>query len=142
MAIHGKVAGFLVASASSVLQNVGQFATNVDFPRDSDTVEVTAFNASGGQKAYVVGNAGGSISVDGVWSSTVDGWFNGIIGVEKAYRVYPATTDSSTSSTQFIQYKGTAILNSYDISVGVDSAVTWSAEFIKTGAVTRTTTTA
>ena len=136
---HGKIAGFMTQDSSTTWRNVSQYCDSVSFSQEGDTVEVTAFNATGNVKSYVVGLKGASISLGGPWHPTMDGYLYNIVAVDKDFKYFPASTDAT--DTQFVNFSGSYIINSYNIDSSADGLVTWSAEGVVTSVVTRTTST-
>ena len=135
-------AGFAFTDTGANLRFVTQKCNNVDFPRPVDLIDVTPFNSTNRTKQYVNGNADATVSISGFWDATVDGYLAGIVAHTSASQVryYPGST--STTDTNFIQYKANAFLSSYSVSAAVDGANEFSADFQLTGTITRTTTTA
>lgn len=134
---HGHKAGFSVKDATTTWRNISQYLNSVDFPRTADTAEVTTFNTSTSSKAYVPGNKDATLSLEGKWDPTVDGYLSGILGKQRAFTYYPNTT--SSVNTNFVRYSGNAICTAYNPPASVDDAVSFSAEFQVTGTITRST---
>jgi len=106
--------------------------TSVDFPETIDTAETTAFGST--SKSYIVGLRDASISISGLWDSTVDGY---IIGTEPATRSFIFGPAGTTSG--YVKYSGECILTNYSISNPVGDVVTFSLDLQVTGNVTRGT---
>lgn len=134
---HGRIGGFSIRDSSSTWRNISSYLNSVDFSQAADTAEVTTFNTTGKAKVYVPGNKDATISADGKWDPTVDGYLNGILGLQKNYTYYSNTT--SSANTNFVRYSGSAICTSYETATSVDGEVTFSAEFQNTGRITRST---
>jgi hypothetical protein len=82
-----------------------------------------------------VGLTDSTISVSGMWDSTLDGYIAG--GAEPASRSFVFGPAGSTAGN--VKYTGEAIVTSYSISNPVGDVVTFSLDLQVTGAVTRTT---
>lgn len=106
----------------------------MDFSRDVDTPEVTTFGDD--DREYIVGLRGSTISASGFWDATLDGVIGQVVGnaTTLTFEYGPQGSDSGD-----VRYTGECILQSYSPSSPVDSAASWSADFIITGAVTRNT---
>lgn len=131
MAVHGKKAGLSLEDSSTTVRNLSPYLTSVSLPGAADSVEVSAFGSS--EKTYVAGLRGKTLSFEGIFSSTPDGWLNGILGKEKNFVYYPYTTGAGT------HYSGACILNAYEINSGIGAAVTFSGAAQVTGIVARST---
>ena len=144
MSAHGKNSGFHIrqaGAASGTATNIGTYLTSVDFPRTVDTAEVTTFNTSNGSKTYVTGLNDATISVEGIWSTTPDGFFSALIGASSGTEFWQQVPSTNAASAPFVQNTGKAILTAYNAPSGVGDAVTFSADLQISGTVTRTTTT-
>ena len=131
--VHGKSTDFSLDDTSGTPRNISNTLTSVDFPESIDTAETTAFGSSA--KSYIVGLSDVTISVSGIWDSTVDGYIAG--GAEPASRSFVYGPAGSTVSN--VKYTGEAIVTGYSISNPVGDVVTFSLDLQVTGAVTRTT---
>ena len=94
---------------------------------------MTAFGAS--SRSYIVSLEDATISISGMYDSTVDGYLKG--GTEPTSRSF--VYKPGVSSGDAI-YAGECILTSYSLSSPVGDVNTFSADFQVTGTVTRTTT--
>jgi hypothetical protein len=131
--VHGKSTNFQIDDTGGTSRDISNVLTSVDFPETVDTAETTAFGSSA--KSYIVGLTDATVSVSGIWDSTVDGYLSG--GAEPASRTFIYGPAGSTAGN--VKYTGEAIMTSYSISNPVGDVVTFSADFQVTGAVTRTT---
>ena len=130
--VHGKNTDFAVDDTGGTSRNISDTLTAVDFPETIATALTTAYGSSA--DSYVVGIKNTTISVSGIWDSTVDGY---LAGTEPASRTFIYGPAGSTSGN--VKYTGECIMTSYSISNPVSDVVTFSADFQVTGAVTRTT---
>lgn len=131
--VHGKSTDFSLDDTSGTPRNISNVLTSVDFPETIETAETTAFGSSA--KSYIVGLKDATISVSGIWDSTVDGYVMG--GSEPASRSFIYGPAGSTAGN--VKYTGEAIVTNYSISNPVGDVVTFSLDLQVTGSVTRTT---
>ena len=129
---HGKATHFELDDTGGTSRDVSNVLVSVDFPEIIETAETTAFGAP--SKSYIVGLRAATISVSGIWDSTVDGY---IIGTEPATRTFIFGPAGSTGG--FVKYTGECILTNYSVSSPVGDVVTFSLDLQCTGGVTRTT---
>ena len=129
----GKAAVFSIDDTGGSARDISDVLNSIDFPETTDTAEVTAFGAS--SRSYIVSLESATISVSGMYDSTVDGYLKG--GTEPASRTF--TYKPGVTSGDAI-YSGECILTSYSLSSPVGDVNTFSADFQVTGTVTRTTT--
>jgi hypothetical protein len=128
--VHGSKTVFTVQDSGGVVRDLSTYLTESGLPRSADTAEVTTGGAT--SKKYIPGLKDGTIPIAGPWDATVDGWLNGILGVERNFVWNPAGT-----GTGLVTYTGAAILQSYEPGSSVDDAADLSGEFQITGDVTR-----
>lgn len=129
---HGKSTNFSLDDTGGTSRDLSDVLVSVDFPEVVETGETTAFGAT--FKSYIVGLRDATISVSGLWDSTVDGY---IIGTEPATRTFIFGPAGSTSG--YVKYTGECILTNYSVSSPVGDVVTFSMDLQCTGGVTRTT---
>ena len=129
---HGKSTNFSLDDTGGTSRDLSDVLVSVDFPEVVETGETTAFGAT--SKSYIVGLRDATISVSGIWDSTVDGY---IIGTEPATRTFIFGPAGSTSG--YVKYTGECILTNYSVSSPVADTVTFSMDLQCTGGVTRTT---
>ena len=129
---HGKATHFSLDDTGGTSRDISDVLNSVDFPEIIETAETTAFGAT--SKSYIVGLRDATISVSGIWDSTVDGY---IIGTEPATRTFIFGPAGSTSG--YVKYTGECILTNYAISNPVADVVTFSLDLQVTGDVTRGT---
>lgn len=129
-AVHGSKAVFTVQDAGSVVRDLSAYLSSSGIARSADTADVSTGGAT--SKKYIPGLKDGTIPVDGPFDLVVDGYLNGILGVERNFVYNPAGTGTGLPT-----YTGAAILNKYEPSSPVGDASTVSGEFQVTGDVTR-----
>jgi len=130
---HGKDAAVFITDSGGTERNLTDVATSVGIPVEVETAEVTTFNDD--DKVYVTGLRDRTISLEGKWDATVDGYLAGLLGgTARAWKVFPA---GSAAGRPY--YSGSAILTSYEVSAEIGDAIGFSAEFQNSGAVTRGT---
>ena len=130
--VHGKSTDFALDDVGGTSRNLSNTLTSVDFPETISTGLTTAFGSS--NDSYVVGIKNTTISISGIWDSTVDGYLTGTEPASRSFIYGPA---GSTSGN--VKYTGEAILTNYSISNPVSDVVTFSVDLQVTGAVTRAT---
>jgi hypothetical protein len=130
---HGSKASFQVNDGTS-LRDLSSYLTSVSFPQSVDTAEVTALGATA--KSYIVGLKDSTISIEGIYDPTADGYLNTIAGLTAAtaFEYYPNGTPVGSTKPKF---SGNCFLVSYEVSTPVDGAASFTAEFQVSGAVTR-----
>ena len=131
--VHGKSVDFALDDTSGSSRNISDTLNSVDFPEVTETADTTAFGSS--SRAFIVGLESATISISGLWDSTVDGYMKG--GTEPASRSFIYGPAGSTGGN--VKYTGEAIMTNYSISSPVGDVVTYSADLQVTGAVTRGT---
>ena len=131
--VHGKSTDFSLDDTAGTPRNISNTLTSVDFPETIETAETTAFGST--SKSYIVGLRDATISISGIWDSTVDGYLMG--GSEPASRSFIYGPAGSTGGN--VKYTGEAIITNYSISNPVGDVVTFSLDLQVTGNVTRTT---
>lgn len=129
---HGKSAVFKVDDSGGSLRDLSDACNSVSFPRDAEVLETTSFGSS--DRTYIVGFKNGTISIEGSFDATYDGYLAGILGQEATVS-FEYGPEGSTSG--YTKYTGECILTSYETSAGVGDVVAFSAEFQISGAVTR-----
>lgn len=131
----GKGQVFKVDNAAGTLTDISAFLTDVGFPREVDTEEVTTLGKNA--KVYLVTLTDATISIEGKWdgaASALDATLAGILGQAATVSFEYGPGGSATGD---IKYTGEAILTSYEPSGSVGGAVEFSAEFQVSDAVTR-----
>lgn len=129
-AVHGSKAVFTVQDSGGVVRDLSAFLSSSGLQRSADTADVSTGGTT--SKKYIPGLLDGTIPIEGPWDATVDGYLNGILGVERNFVYNPAGT-----GTGLVTYTGAAILTSYEPDTPVDDAGGFSGEFQVTGTVTR-----
>jgi hypothetical protein len=131
---HGKNSQFTIADAGAAVRDISNTLNSVTMPRSIETLETTSFGST--SKSYVVGFSDSTISIEGSFDATVDGYLSGLVGNETA-SAFVYGPEGSTNGQ--VKYTGTAFLTSYEVNGGVGDIVSYSAEFQVTGAITRGT---
>jgi predicted secreted protein len=130
---HGKDAEVYLADSGNTERNLTEYATSVSIPVEVDTAEVSTLGDD--DKVYVTGLRDRTISIEGKWDATVDGYISGLLGgTPRAWKVFPA---GSAAGRPF--YSGSAIVTSFEVSADIGDALTFSTELQNSGAVTRGT---
>lgn len=130
---HGKDGQVFITDSGGVERELTSYATSVGLPTEVETAEVTTL--ADDDKVYVTGLRDRTISIEGKWDATVDGYISGLLGgTARAWKFFPA---GSASGRPWMA--GSAILTSYEITSEVGDAIGFSAEWQNSGAVTRGT---
>lgn len=131
---HGKSAVFKVDDSTGTLRDISNVSNSVSFPREAEILETTSFGSN--DRTYIVGFKNQTISLDGSFDATVDGYLAGILGQDATVSFEYGPEGSGSGA---IKYTGEAYLTSYETSAGVGDVVSFSAAFQISGAVTRGT---
>jgi hypothetical protein len=129
-AVHGSKATFTVQDSGGTVRDLTGFLDTEGLARSADTAEVTTGGST--SKKYIPGLKDATIPVEGPWDVTVDGYLNGILGMERNFVYRPAG-----AGTGLPEYTGAGILTSYEPETSVDDAGRISGEFQVTGDVAR-----
>jgi len=132
--VHGKYSVFKLDNDSGTLTDISSYVNNVDFPQTADIAETSVLGAT--NKTYIVGLKDATISVTGLWDSTVDGIFGAVIG-QSATLSFEYSPEGTAGGT--VLYSGEAICTGYTKNSPVADVVSYTAELQVTGAVTRGT---
>lgn len=130
-AAHGSKAFFSIQDSGGVARDISAFINESGISRSADVADVSTGGAT--SKKYIPGLKDATIPVGGPFDTTVDGYLNGILGMERNFIYRPQGT-----GTGLVEYTGAAILQSYEPSTPVDDAGSFSGELQVTGDVTRT----
>ena len=133
---HGKAATFKLDDSGGTLRDLSTYLDEVSLPRDIETAETTTFQSSGSAKTYITGLTDATISISGKFDSTADGYLAGILGQSATVTFEYGPTGSTAG---MIKLTGECIMTSYEVSSSVGDAVSATADFQVTGAITRTT---
>lgn len=131
---HGKSAVFKIDDSGGTLRDISDACNSITFPREAEVLETTSFGSS--DRTYIVGFKNGTISVEGSFDATYDGYLAGILGQDATVSFEYGPEGSTSTRTK---YTGECLLTSYETSAGVGDVVSFSASFQISGAVTRTT---
>lgn len=129
---HGKNTHFSIEDAGNTVRDISSSEREVNFPRQADMAETTAFGST--VKTFVPGIPGATFSVSGMFEPTVDGYLNGIYGLEDARDFIYGPSGSATGR---VKYTGQCYLTNYSIQGSTGDMVSANAEFQVTGAITR-----
>jgi hypothetical protein len=129
--VHGSKGIFKIADAGSVMRDISNVLKSEGLPRSADTADTSALGTT--SKTYIPGMFDGTISIDGMYDVTVDGYLAGILGLMTTYEYYPTGTGVTN-----VKYSGACLLTSYETTSGVDDAAKITGEIQLSGPVTRT----
>lgn len=134
--VHGKNTYFALDNSGGSLTDISAYINDVSLPQSIETAETTAFGAS--SKTYIVGLKDATISVSGMFDSTLDAHIQAVLG-QSATLSFEFATNGDTASATNPVYSGECIVTSYDISPAVGDVVPVSIELQVTGDVSRAT---
>ncbi len=132
--VHGKDSVFKLDNSGGTLTDISSYVNSVDFPETADVAETSTLGSSA--KSYIVGLKDATLSIAGLWDSTVDGILGAVVG-QSATLSFEYSPEGTTGGN--IKYTGECILTSYSQSSPVGDVVSYSADFQVSGAVTRGT---
>ena len=132
--VHGKDSVFKLDNSGGSLTDISTYVNSVDFPETADVAETTTLGD--GSKSYIVGLKDATLSISGLWDSTLDGILGAVVGQSAtlSFEYSPEGTGSGA-----VQYTGECILTSYSQSSPVGDVVGFSADMQVSGDVTRAT---
>ena len=131
---HGKDSVFKLDNASGSLTDISSYVNSIDFPETADVAETTVLGDD--NKTYIVGLKDATLSLAGLWDSTIDGILGAVIG-QAATLSFEYSPEGTASGK--VKYSGECILTSYAQSSPVGDVVGYSADFQVSAAVTRGT---
>lgn len=131
---HGKDTNFQIDDSGGTPRDISTYCLSVKFPQDIDMAETSTMGTSA--KTYVAGMTDGTISIEGRFDPTVDGYLSGIRGLAATATFIYGPQGSTVGN---VKYTGECRLTSYEVSGDVGDMTGFSAEFQVTGAITRTT---
>lgn len=133
---HGKNGYWSINDGSE--RDLSTYITNVTFARELDTAETTTYGTA--FKTRLAGHTDANMSIEGFFDPTAttgpDAVLAGVFAALTA-RVIIWGPYGSTASNVKITF--TALCVTYEITGEVEDAVAFSAEFLPTTAITRTT---
>ena len=132
--VHGKDSVFKLDNSGGSLTDISTYVNSVDFPETADVAETTTLGD--GSKSYIVGLKDATISISGLWDSTLDGILGAVVG-QTATLSFEYSPEGTASSK--IKYTGECIVTSYSQSSPVGDVVGFSADMQVSGDVTRGT---
>lgn len=132
--VHGKDSVFKIDNSGGSLTDISAYVNSVDMPQTVDVAETTVLGKD--NKTYIVGLKDATISLAGLWDSTVDGIFGAVLG-QSATLSFEYSPEGTTSGN--VKYTGEAILTSYSKNSPVGDVVSYSADLQVSDAVTRGT---
>ena len=127
MASHGKVTVFKVDNSAGTLTDISTRGANVDFSgMNVDMADVSTFGSTA--KKGVPGLKSGNFTVDGPWDATIDAHLSSIVGgISSGTTSFEYGPEGSTTGKR--KYTGECWCTAYSVKGGVDSAVTYTANF-------------
>lgn len=132
--VHGKDSVFKLDNSGGSLTDISTYVNSVDFPETVDVAETTTLGD--GSKSYIVGLKDATLSISGLWDSTLDGILGAVVG-QSATLSFEYSPEGTTGGN--VKYTGECILTSYSQSSPVGDVVGFSADMQVSGDVTRAT---
>ena len=132
--VHGKSAVFKLDDSGATLRDLSAYANEVSFPRSIETAETTVFGNAA--KTYIVGLTDATISVSGLWDSTLDGYVAPAVGQSTTLNF---NYGPSGNTAGMVKLTGSCMITSFEVSAPVGDVVTYSLDLQVSGAITRTT---
>lgn len=132
--VHGKDSVFKLDDSGGSLTDISTYVNSVDFPETADVAETTTLGD--GSKSYIVGLKDATLSISGLWDSTLDGILGAVVG-QSATLSFEYSPEGTTGGN--VKYTGECILTSYSQSSPVGDVVGFSADMQVSGDVTRAT---
>ena len=132
--VHGKDSVFKLDNSGGSLTDISTYVNSVDFPETADVAETTTLGD--GSKSYIVGLKDATLSIRGLWDSTLDGILGAVVG-QSATLSFEYSPEGTTGGN--VKYTGECILTSYSQSSPVGDVVGFSADMQVSGDVTRAT---
>ena len=132
--VHGKDSVFKLDDSGGALTDISTYVNSVDFPETADVAETTTLGD--GSKSYIVGLKDATLSISGLWDSTLDGILGAVVG-QSATLSFEYSPEGTTGGN--VKYTGECILTSYSQSSPVGDVVGFSADMQVSGDVTRAT---
>jgi len=132
--VHGKDSVFKIDNDGGTLTDISAYVNSVDFPQTVDVAETTVLGKD--NKTYIVGLKDATLSIAGLWDSTLDGILGVVLG-QSATLSFEYSPEGTTAGN--VKYTGECILTSYSKNSPVGDVVSYSADFQVSDAVTRGT---
>ena len=132
--VHGKDAYFQIDNTSGSLTDISAYLDTSSLAQTIETADTTAYGDE--DRTYIAGLATGSIPLGGPWDATLDGYF-GTTTQKKVARSWVFGPAGSTGG--LVKYSGEAVITGYSVDPPVGDRVSWSANLLVSGAITRGT---
>ncbi len=130
---RGLNADIRIDNSGGTLTDISTHVKNVNFSRDAELLDVTAFQAAGGDKEFLVGFKDNKFDIEGNANATVATHLNGIAGQEATVS-FQYGPEGTTSGNR--KYTGEAVMVSYRETTPATGVNGFTASFQITGAVT------
>jgi len=134
--VHGKNTYFALDNSGGSLTDISAYLNDASLSRSIETAETTKFGDD--DKEYIVGLRDATISLSGMFDSTLDAHIQAVLG-QSATLSWAFATNGSTPGASNPVYSGECIVTSYDMSPAVGDVVSVSIELQVTGSITRAT---
>ena len=129
---HGKDAVLKIADSGDTLRDLSSYIVSEGLARVAPAEQMTTHGK--GSQIYIAGIKDGTISLEGKFDPTVDGYLAGILAVDgQAYEYYPVGEPVGATKPK---YSGVGTLTSYEIKTPQGGA-TFTANFQLSDTCTR-----
>lgn len=115
--------------------NITQYCNSADLQAAIDRLEVTDLASTG--KEYISGVGEWTISLNGYWDSTLDGYLGPEAVTPGTKRTGVIAFTDAASTTVTYTWTSNAEIQDYNITSAVGGAIEWSATLALTGAPSR-----
>ncbi len=127
---HGKSAIFQLDNASAALTDISTSVSSVTFTPTADSAETSTLGTT--SKSYIPGLKDCTISLTGLYNSTIAAIFNSALGntTTKSFQYDPQGSSAGND-----RWTGECFCTSFNVDTNLGGAATWSADLQVTGAV-------
>lgn len=131
--VHGKDSYFAIDNTNGSVTDISSYVDSVDgLPGEMELADVTAFG-DGGHK-NIPGLENVSFTVSGSWDATLDAIMGPRRTATASFEYGPAGNGSGS-----VKYSGECWISNYSVTSEVGDKVSWSADLVVDGTVTRGT---
>ena len=125
-ATHGKKSVFKLDNGSAVLVDISSSTTDVSYPTKLVADEVTTQGGTT-DKAFIQGLRERTISITGIWSTTLDAQIQTLQNALAAGTIASAMYEygPAGSVTTMPKFSGVALLTTYEVNAPVGNVVTF-----------------
>lgn len=128
---HGKDLGFKLDNAADALTDISSFVNAAELTDTGEIGETTTADGTGA-KTFIPGLRPFTLSIEGLFDSTVDAILNAAVNALKTFEYGPDGLDPTD-----VRYTGEVICTSYNPPANVAESNKFTAEFQGSGVLTR-----